>query len=469
MTKQAMLLAICTIIAAPAYAYADDTHYEGLPIGNQAIGIAGAYTGVAEDASAAYFNPAGLTREGVDGFAGGLSVFAFESVKLNDSLVDTLGSANFSAKRKRALPIFVATVKTFGPTTADGQKRFAIAYSTAQTRSSARTFDVALNRENNANDVDTLRVESSLRTNYHGLSFAWLANRRLSFGATTYFAITRRNHEEQTFLSAGGTFDSGTDVLSDGVAIAKVARYRVKAFHLVLRLGTTYDINDKVRLGVLLQAPGIPISRKGKFRGQSVNIDQTTAPGGPTLSFDKISSTGRAPIPFQLKVGVGFRPTTSWLLSGDVGLTGPVKGKSVVSDAGANTDGIFFPNTTKRNAVVNVAVGAEHTTWKKLVLRAGAFTDLSAAPKIPSAPGQYLPERIHRFGVAAAIGFRMASLDLSVGSTTSFGKGNAVGVNSEIARDRFAYAQRGAKSRTIIFHISGAKSAIRELAKVVSK
>jgi hypothetical protein len=45
-------------------AHADDTHYRGIPIGAHAIGLGGAFTGVADDASATYFNPAGATLGG---------------------------------------------------------------------------------------------------------------------------------------------------------------------------------------------------------------------------------------------------------------------------------------------------------------------------------------------------------------------------------------------------------------------
>ncbi len=57
-------------------AQADDTHYNGVPIGAHAVALGRAFAGVADDASAAYFNPAGLALPGTHGIAGGLTINA---------------------------------------------------------------------------------------------------------------------------------------------------------------------------------------------------------------------------------------------------------------------------------------------------------------------------------------------------------------------------------------------------------
>ena len=56
-----VIVGLAALLIAAGNARADDTHYRGLPIGAHAIGLGGAFVGVADDASAAYFNPAGLS------------------------------------------------------------------------------------------------------------------------------------------------------------------------------------------------------------------------------------------------------------------------------------------------------------------------------------------------------------------------------------------------------------------------
>ena len=44
----------------PKTADAQALYYRTIPIGERAIGLGGAYTGIADDPSATYYNPAGL-------------------------------------------------------------------------------------------------------------------------------------------------------------------------------------------------------------------------------------------------------------------------------------------------------------------------------------------------------------------------------------------------------------------------
>jgi hypothetical protein len=69
-----------TLIAASVRA--DDTHYRAVPVGAHAIALGGAFAGVADDASAAFFNPAGLALGGNVGLAGGLTINAWERLEL---------------------------------------------------------------------------------------------------------------------------------------------------------------------------------------------------------------------------------------------------------------------------------------------------------------------------------------------------------------------------------------------------
>ena len=96
-------------------ARADDTHYRALPIGAHSIGLGGAFTGVADDASAAYFNPAGLALGGNWGIAGGLTINAWERVDLRRVYEQPDGTATATAKQSRTVPIFIGAVLKFGP------------------------------------------------------------------------------------------------------------------------------------------------------------------------------------------------------------------------------------------------------------------------------------------------------------------------------------------------------------------
>ena len=52
----------CAAAMAPAAPRADESHYHDYPVGDRALGLGGAFTALADDASAAYHNPAGLAE-----------------------------------------------------------------------------------------------------------------------------------------------------------------------------------------------------------------------------------------------------------------------------------------------------------------------------------------------------------------------------------------------------------------------
>jgi hypothetical protein len=64
--------------ARPGHPAADDTHYQDFLVGEHALGIGGAFTAIADDASAAFYNPAGLALMGRLTISGALSVYGYE-------------------------------------------------------------------------------------------------------------------------------------------------------------------------------------------------------------------------------------------------------------------------------------------------------------------------------------------------------------------------------------------------------
>ncbi|RYZ71254.1 MAG: hypothetical protein EOP09_04915 [Proteobacteria bacterium] len=52
-------LALAILTLSGASAYADQFHYHNLVVGERAMGLGGAFTAVADDASAIVYNPAG--------------------------------------------------------------------------------------------------------------------------------------------------------------------------------------------------------------------------------------------------------------------------------------------------------------------------------------------------------------------------------------------------------------------------
>ena len=103
------------------------------------------------------------------------------------------------------------------------------------------------------------------------------------------------------------------------------------------------------------------------------------------------------PIPAELEVGLEYWPAEFVMLSFDASLHFPVRsGSRVDTDADVLVGGAFFDDDTKRNFIPNFAVAGDFFIGKIVMIEAGFFTDLSAAPGIPENPTRYYAPRIHR-------------------------------------------------------------------------
>ncbi len=70
-----VLLAVSTLLSWPSRGEGQALYYRSIPIGERAIGLGGAYTGIADDPSATFYNPAALMSGGRFQLLGNLSSF----------------------------------------------------------------------------------------------------------------------------------------------------------------------------------------------------------------------------------------------------------------------------------------------------------------------------------------------------------------------------------------------------------
>ena len=126
-----LLLAALAWGLAASHSDAQGLHYRTIPIGERAIGLGGAYTGIADDPSATYYNPAGLMAGGRFSLLGSLSSIVFVRKKVENAFESPTGNRDLSSDRTTTLPHFVGTVIKFGKKKF-GDHRYALAYSSIE-------------------------------------------------------------------------------------------------------------------------------------------------------------------------------------------------------------------------------------------------------------------------------------------------------------------------------------------------
>lgn len=453
------------LLFVAAIARADDTHYRGIPIGAHAIGLGGAFAGVADDVSAAYFNPGGLALGGTVGIAAGLSVNAWERNDLRRAFEQPNGSASATTTTSRTVPIFVGAVVKLGPKDRDGERKYALGVSVVEPIFSTQGVFLKF-RSDVLQLSDSYRYNSNDRATWYGASFAGRINRRHSIGGSLYLSVRKLNHSETGLLSTGGIPIPGQeDSFLGATTAANTQSLGFKAFHFVLRFGWLYRIKPHVKLGVMLQLPGIPLKQTVDAFSQGF-INENMAPTTPTETrayFYDQRVGANLPLPAELEVGLQWWPAERVMLAFDASFHAPVRSGSRLDVEAGVPAGVFFDGDTARRPIGNVAIAGDFFIGRIVAIQAGFFTDLSSALPIPEDPTRYYNPRIHRFGGTLSVGFNVAGISLAVGSTVIYGKGDATGVIVSLD-DFFAeYTRTEATSRIVYLHLTGATRAAEDV------
>lgn len=460
------MLGASVVLPQPS-ARADDTHYRAIPIGARAIGLGGAFTGVANDVSAAYFNPAGLALNRNLGIAAGLTINAWDRLKLDGFYQQPDTDVAVSTKANRTVPVFVAAAAKIGRSDENGDKRYALALSVVEPIFSSGGAFLTIKQEL-LELSDSYRFTELDRATFYGLSFAARINSKQSAGVSLYVSVRRLNHSETGLTLGGGTEVPGDPGTYLGVSsVANTETLSFNAYHFVLRFGWLYRIKPQLKVGLMVQPPGIPLrQRVNVFSQEFINDNRDPSmPVTTTASFFDTESKARLPLPAEIEAGLQYWPAERVMLALDASFHAPVReGQRIDLPPDISLRSIYFDDQTKRVATGNVAIAGDFRFRKKEVgILTGFFTDLSSAQKVPENPDVYYQPRINRFGATLSVVLNLSGVSLSVGSTFLYGRGSASAARVDLNNLVLDYVRTGATSRIVYLHITGAAQAAREL------
>lgn len=445
---------------------ADDTHYRTIPIGAHAIGLGGAFAGVADDVSAAYFNPAGLAQSGTVGIAGGLSINAWQRFELDRALAQPEQALDATTKTGRTLPIFIGAAVKFGARDDDGQSKNTLAISVLEPIFS--NLGAFLKQPGDPLELsDSYQFNGADRAQWYGISYARQINSRHALGTSLYLSVRRLNHSEVGLSVIGGMpLPSDPGAFEGTNTSANHQALGFRTFHLVPRVGWLYRIKPEVQLGVLLQLPGIPVKQRADVFSQGF-VNDNRDPTVPTTTvayyFDE-RVKAKLPIPVELEAGVEYLVTEKIMLALDASFHSPVPSSNRVElSEPVPVGGLFFDNDTKRLATGNAALAGDFNINQKISIETAFLTDMSSAQRIPVDPDRYYNPRIHHYGAALTMRLSVGGVSLGVGATFLYGRGDATGVTVDRANIAVDYTKTEASSRIIYLHLTGATKAAVDL------
>lgn len=463
------LFCLATLIAfglQPGRSDAQGLYYRSIPIGERAIGMAGAYTGIADDPSATYYNPAGLMAGGRFALLGSLSSIVYTKQKIENAFQSASETRDLVSTRTTTLPHFIGTVVKFGKQ-AFGDKRYALAYSSFELERDG--FNENFSEIAQSASVD-LRITEAYRMRWWGFSFAMQWRENISFGISAFVSNQSYGYRDDLGLAGGGTLDEN-GLRTGGNSVTSGTSIGMQSWDLVFRLGALYRINPQWQIGFMFQPPGAPLKSRGSiFRKLDSNV---VGAESEYFLFDEGGFQTKQPIPFELRVGVEYKINALTVLSIDGAVTGPLRGQEIF-DLPDNLDevvsklGIYFANSTARRWTPNFAVGAEHL-FGKVVIAGGLFTNLSAAPNVPASSDTYTPDQVSMFGASLAIGVDTKGYRLTLGGTGYFGRGDALAFTVDREAQVSSYQRTKSNISAAIVYVAGALSVASKGAKQVQE
>lgn len=386
----------------PAVAFADQYHYNNIVIGDRAIGLGGAFTGVSDDASGVYYNPAGL------GFAlsNDISGSANAIYRRTITYKKTIGDNDFVERASGSLPSFFGGLQKLDHLVEGLVFAFGL-YTTDSTQKDQNDLFndlniVLLNRETCEGSATaralTLQrfhrtVNMTASTSHVAAALGYRIGNNVSIGlGVDYLTVDELLQEYQDSRvddsRCGTADDQGISEPYDVVALStQNIRQHLLGAAIVPVVGLQASFLGRLSLGIT--------ARLGSYMSQSIEQDRenrainvdpeewtnTIIPGGGVargitkIAFIGASETSIAAgdfptplgtLPMEFRGGIGYFASTRLMLAADVSHTMAV------------TDSVWYP----KEAVTNYAAGMEFFLFPSLPIRLGWFTNNDARPEV---------------------------------------------------------------------------------------
>ena len=373
------------ILLLSGVATADEFHYVNHLIGDRATGMSGAYTGVSDDVSGLYYNPAGIMYSTGRSLSASVNAY-FQETKKYDNVI---GGQGWERKSNALLPNFFGVIQ---PT---GSLRFGFSYAVPDSISESQD-QVFLNVPSSTPGVQVskyvINFNNDDNTYEFGPTLAAELGKETSVGFTLYFYQRKNRLVLNQFLvknTAPVTYE-WSNTYHD------LNEWGVRPI-----LGFMWSPAEKLSFGLALSKVML---LRSSTNDQLTKWDSSTG----IVSETNTGFDDKRKYPVQLNAGAAYFVSSSLLIDADV------KYSSKVTDS----------NFGDRVSVVNGAVGAEYYLTKETALRGGVYTDLANTPQLVGGmTGQ--EEHVNIYGAGLSLSTFTRNTSITFGGSMTRGKGNA--------------------------------------------
>lgn len=420
MTKKRLGLGML-LVFLPQVSLADDTHYQDFVVGDQAVGLGGAFTAISSDPSGLWYNPAGIVDVSNASLSLSANLYGIQdaSVGKKETIIPEDPVSKLSV-----VPASAGFVQALGRTGTDGKRPFAFgvslvvpSYRKFSSSEEGTNQDPALGSYRHgyhrAFEDQTLWVSLGGAMRLHGrLSIGAgvvLVHRSVQDAASSFVAADLRDGEFHTFRSSMMDINFSND-------------------SLLLCAGFKLQIAPRLFFGAMVRSPSVTVYSTGNMRFARSRADGIQNGFLPTPEEVKVKSQSQ--IWGEGRAGIAYVIPELLTLSADISVHLPTRYTLVQIDNEQARRALLIAPEIDRNLVINGNLGAEVQILNTFTLGLGAFSNFSSAPSIGD-PTRPSPARVHMVGGTLAAGFFSQHTVTRLGIQYSRGSGtDIIPVNS---------------------------------------
>ncbi len=364
----------------PLEVQAGEFHYRDIFVGARAAGMAGAMVGLADDPTAAWYNPAGLAHADHENVTLNATAVLYKQLTLEGYL-----GQDVELTSTASLPVASAVTAPF--------LRGRIAFAGVTPSADAFRVNRPIDNPSAESGLVSARIDRERfdDTYMAGVAYGQQIAEELDIGLAGYYVFRRFRDLDSEYRLARAADPTGMIAyrrfsdrsgISHGAMLALSLLYHPFGPEGRLRAGLT------VRTGANISDSSSAVEER--FLGFS---DPTPSDPG-RIRFDRqpveTAQDGVSRIPPSLELGASFRLRENWIVAAD----------AVLHSFAEYTS---FGRRIEKDAIWNASLGSELTPVDGITVRAGVFTNRTAASESTAFGENLQPDSYDQYGGTAGV------------------------------------------------------------------
>ncbi len=353
-------------------AHADIFHYNNVLVGERAVGLGGAFTALADDASGLYYNPAGIAFAQSNDISGSGNAYYKKSTEYSNVVMEQ----DYMETASGMFAPFLGILNKLDRFVPGLVGAFAMYTSDTELLNQNDRWPV-VNLGTVGTKTQSIQgfhrvVQLRTTTSHIALGAGYRMSGRLSVGfGLRYTTISELSQDFQQSDAVIEDSASGTSTVTQLTKLYQNSRTSIEAKGLEPSFGVQMALGQSISLG-LSARKGAFVSQELTSASDALQTLQVNAAGAAVVTevasaADGKSSNPLGKIPGEVRLGAAWFANPRLMACGDVSYYDPATNS---------------PAAYQRNSVLNYSAGAEYYVTPSVAMRGGFFTNNDSRPSL---------------------------------------------------------------------------------------